>query len=83
MFYLVCVFQWHVITAKPLEPSRGEDGQSVLSLGWLPLTAQGSDYVTSRATNSEDNCQFCVIKSKKTKQNKMLRHSEKRNNEMK
>lgn len=67
MFYLVCVFQWHVITAKPLEPSRGEDGQSVLSLGWLPLTAQGCDYVTSRATNSEDNCQFCVIKSKKNK----------------
>lgn len=64
MFYLVCAFHWHVITAEPLEQSRGEDGQSVLSLGWLRLTAWCWDYVTSWATNIEDNCQFCVIKSK-------------------
>lgn len=47
MFYLVCAFHWHVITAEPLEQSRGEDGQSVLSLGWLRLTAWCWDYVTS------------------------------------
>lgn len=64
MFYLVCAFHWHVITAEPLEQSRGEDGQSVLSLGWLPLTAWCCDYATSQAINIEDNCQFCVIKSK-------------------
>lgn len=49
MFCLVCAFHWHVITAEPLERSRGEDGQSVLSLDWLPLTAWRCDYATSRA----------------------------------